>query len=567
MLVGIDLGTTNSLISYWQDDKATLIPNSLGELLTPSVVGLDDSGSVIVGTAAKHRLITHPKLTVANFKRYMGTNHEVTLGKQTFRPEDLSALVLRALKEDAEAFLGERITEAIITVPAYFNDTQRKATKAAGQIAGLKVERLLNEPTAAALAYGIHQQDDDQKYLVFDLGGGTFDVSIVEMFDQVMEVHASAGDNFLGGEDFKDQIVKSILTSHKEELDIDPKSPPEGLLDRLSRQAEIAKCNLSSNNSTALKLTWNEREFQWPLTVSEFENVCEPLINRLTLPIQRALRDAKLKVSDLDAIVLVGGATRMPMVRKLVTKLFGRFPMIELDPDQVIAMGAGIQAALKARNEALGDVVMTDVCPYTLGIETSHQLGNNQYDHGVYAPIIERNNYIPISREQRFFTLDENQTYINVKVYQGEHPRVKDNIFIGELNVNVPKNAAGEEAIDVRFTYDLNGLLEVEVTVVSTQNKNRIVIEENPGVLNKDEIEARFKALSNLKMHPRDDLVNKQLVNRAERLYSEYLGDVRAAISHELSLFNACLEKQDTREIPEARDRLSNFLDQLEHLR
>lgn len=566
MLVGIDLGTTNSLISVWQEDKTTLIPNSLGEFLTPSVVGLNDEGQIIVGAAAKHRLITHPKLTVANFKRYMGTNHEVTLGNQTFRPEDLSAFVLRALKEDAEAHFGETITEAIITVPAYFNDTQRKATKAAGQIAGLKVERLLNEPTAAALAYGIHNNDEDQKYLVFDLGGGTFDVSVVETFDNVLEVHASAGDNFLGGEDFKDQVVKYMLANHGDELGIDKKSPPEDLMDRLSRQAEVAKCALSTSNTTELKLSWNDKEFQWPLTAEELEKACEPLINRLTLPIQRALRDAKLKVSDLDAIVLVGGATRMPIVRKLVTKLFGRFPAIELDPDQVIAIGAGIQAALKARNEALGDVVMTDVCPYTLGIETSHQLGKNQYDHGVYAPIIERNSYIPISREQRFFTLDENQQYINVKVYQGEQPRVKDNIFIGDVNVDVPKNKAGEEAIDVRFTYDLNGLLEVEVTVVSNQRKARIVIEENPGVLTKEEIEERFNALSKIKMHPRDDLVNQQIISRAERLYSEYLGDIRSAISHELSLFHSSLEKQDVREISEARSRLAEFLDQIENL-
>ncbi len=564
MIVGIDLGTTNSLIALWKDDKAVLIPNSLGQLLTPSVVGFDDEGVLLVGEAARNRLSTHPQLTAANFKRYMGSAKEIRLGKKVFRPEELSAMVLRALKQDAESYLGEPITEAVITVPAYFNDSQRKATKIAGELAGLRVERLLNEPTAAALAYGIHQHDADMKYLVFDLGGGTFDVSIVELFDQVIEVHASAGDNFLGGEDFKEQLVRNILAAHAEELGIDAKNPPPLLYERIARQAEQAKKDLSHSQNADINFVWEEQSYSIPISQAEFEKICEPLLERLSLPIRRALRDAKLRASDLDQIVLVGGATRMPMVRQLVTKLFGRFPAIDLNPDEVIAAGAAAQAALKEQNAALGDVVMTDVCPYSMGIETTRQFSEKHFDDGVYAPILERNSYVPISRVERFFTMSDQQTQIHVKIFQGENPKVVDNIAIGELMVKVPKAKAGEESVDVRFTYDLNGLLEVEVTVVSTQEKSRIVIEENPGVLSKEEIERRFQSLEALKVHPREQAENVELVSRAERLYSEFLGDVRATISHHLSQFNAILEGQDLKEISEARKQFKAFLDNFE---
>jgi molecular chaperone HscC len=563
MLVGIDLGTTNSLIGALVDDQPRLVPNAFGEVLTPSVVGRDDSGTLLVGAAARERLISHPHLTAASFKRYMGTQQEVQLGPRRFRAEELSALVLRSLKQDAEAYFATPVAEAIITVPAYFNDTQRKATIAAGKLAGLHVERLLNEPTAAALAHGIANRDAQSKYLVFDLGGGTFDVSIVELFEGIIEVHASSGDNFLGGDDFRDQLVKVFLAEHGGALGIDPLKPPQALLERVSRQAELAKRELSGAPQAQLRVAWEEKEVRWEITAAEFERQCESLLNRLARPIQQALRDARLRSSELDQIVLVGGATRMPIVRKLVTKLFGRFPVVEINPDEAIAVGAAIQAALKGRNAALNDVVMTDVCPYSMGVEVAREL-EGRLETGFYAPILERNSHIPISREERFSTLQDNQPAIKLSVYQGENPLVKNNILLGEITVAVPKGKAHEQCVDVRFTYDLNGLLEVEVSVVSTGRKQRLVIEGNPGVLSKEEIEKRLAALAALKLHPRDELPNRQLMARAERLYEESLGQVREAIAERLMHFRSVVGRQERHEIARVRTDFESFLDQLE---
>ena len=564
MLVGIDLGTTNSLIGILVDGKPRLIPNAFGEVLTPSVVGLDDSGMLLVGAPAKERLISHPQLTAASFKRYMGTNQEFDFGPRRFRAEELSALVLKSLKQDAEAFLGEPVTEAIITVPAYFNDTQRKATIAAGKIAGLHVERLLNEPTAAALAHGIANREAESTYLVFDLGGGTFDVSVVELFDGIIEVHASSGDNFLGGDDFRDQLVKVFLAENAETLGVDPLKPPRPLLERASRQAEMAKRELSSASKALMRVTWDEKEVHWEIASAEFERHCETLLNRLSRPIQQALRDARMRSNQLDEIVLVGGATRMPMVRKLVTKLFGRFPVVDINPDEAIAQGAAVQAALKARNAALNDVVMTDVCPYSMGVEVAQQVGPSRFENGFYSPILERNSHIPISREGRFNTLQDKQTEILLKVFQGENPLVKNNILLGEIKVSVPSAPAYQECVDVRFTYDLNGLLEVEVTVVSTGVKHRLVIEGNPGILSKEEIDQRFAALAKIKQHPRDELVNKQLMARAERMYEESLGDLRDVIMGRLAQFREVVAQQERKEIARVREEFASFLDELE---
>lgn len=564
MLVGIDLGTTNSLIGAWDENKPLLLPNAFGELLTPSVVGLDDAGGIVVGAPARERLITHPHLTAAGFKRYMGTQYEVQLGQKRFRAEELSALVLRSLKADAEAVLGTPVSEAIITVPAYFNDSQRKATMAAGKLAGLHVERLLNEPTAAALAHGLANKNAETKYLVFDLGGGTFDVSIVELFDGVIEVHASSGDNFLGGDDFRDQLVKLFLARHAAALKIDPLTPPPALLERTARQAELAKRKLSVAPSARMSVSWSEQELHWDIGAAEFEQHCESLLGRLARPIQQALRDARLRSNELDAVVLVGGATRMPMVRKLVTKLFGRFPVVDINPDEAVAQGAAIQAALKARHAALNDVVMTDVCPYSMGVEVSHKMADDRFQDGHFAPILERNSHIPISREERFSTLQDNQKQINLKVFQGENPLVKNNILLGEILVKVPKAPAGEQSVDVRFTYNLDGLLEVEVTVVSTGLKQRKVIEGNPGVLTAEEIDRRFAELSRLKLHPRDDMENRQLLARAERTYEECLGGEREVIARYLSQFQDTMVRQDRHEISRVREEFEAVLSRLE---
>ncbi len=562
MIVGIDLGTTNSLVSVFRDEGFEVIANALGSFLTPSVVGLDDEGRVLTGVAARERLVTHPELTTANFKRLMGSSREVRLGQKKFRPEELSSFVLRVLKQDAESFLGEPVEEAIITVPAYFNDSQRKATRIAGELAGLRVSRLLNEPTAAALAYGLHNRKES-RYLVFDLGGGTFDVSIVEYFDQVIEVHASAGNNFLGGEDFTEVIYRHFARLCVEVFGGDVDALPLPLDKMLRLRAEQAKLALSTQERVSLQQKWQDKAVELTVTQEQFEDWAADLISRIEAPIRQALRDSKMRAADLDDIVLVGGATRMPLIRKLVTRLFRRFPSARIDADKVVAAGAAIQTGLLRKHAALDDLVMTDVSPYTLGVEVSRQVGD-EYSDGHFMPILERNSFIPVSRVESVCTVSDYQSKIEVRIYQGENPMVKDNIFLGSLTVEVPKRKRGEEQIDIRFTYDINGLLEVEVEVKSSGEKSSLLIEENPGVLSKEEIAARFKQLEKLKIHPRDQMPNQALINKANRLYQENLGAIRDYISELLANFNAVLNRQDEREIREAREQLREILSSIE---
>jgi molecular chaperone HscC len=560
MIVGIDLGTTNSLVAVWRDGATQLVSNALGEMLTPSVVGLDDQGSVLVGKAASERLQTHPNCTTALFKRHMGSNHEVRLGSRNYRPEELSALVLKSLKADVEREFGEPVTEAVISVPAYFSDAQRKATRVAGELAGLKVEKLINEPTAAALAYGLHQKDGETSFLVFDLGGGTFDVSILELFDGVMEVRASAGDNFLGGEDFDALLMEHFVALHKSETDFPPVAK---VTQSLRREAERVRKALGQDRSVDFVLRHADREWRKAVTQEQLISLYEPLFERLRAPIERALRDARIRIADLDEILLVGGTTRMPLVRKLAASLFGRFPSISLNPDEVVAHGAAIQAALKARDAALDEIVLTDVCPYTLGIEVSRSLGRVQ-ESGHYLPIIERNSVVPVSRVKSVNTLQDGQSHVLVKIFQGESRLVKDNIALGELDIAVPPHKAGEVELEVRFTYDNNGILEADVRIPLTGEAHTLVIENNPGVLTPTEIQARLKALEALKIHPREQQVNTHLTARLERLYQEYLGEARELIGLWASQFQQVLDTQDERQIGEVRKHLAEQVDQFE---
>lgn len=564
MILGIDLGTTNSLAAVWQDGRAVMIPNALGQTLTPSVVGLDDQGEVLVGQAARERLLTHPQLTASVFKRYMGSNRTERLGTQSFRAEELSALVLKSLKADAERFLGQPVEEAVITVPAYFSDAQRKATKIAGQLAGLKVERLVNEPTAAALAYGLHEGSPESRFLVFDLGGGTFDISILELFEGVMEVRASAGDNFLGGEDFSELLIDGFIEAVGKARGLSDKQADANLYQALRKQAEQAKRALSSAERASMELNYQGELLSWTISDSEFLQRCEPLLKRLREPIERALRDARLKAIDLDQIVLAGGATRKPIIRKLVAKLFGRLPAMNINPDEVVAQGAAVMAGLKARDAALNEVVMTDVAPYSLGIEVSEQTAPGRYQPGFYLPIIERNLVVPVSREQVVNTVADNQTALHVRIFQGESRLVKDNIFLGEITIPVPPKPAGQMAVSVRFTYDVNGLLEAEMTVEATGEKHRLIIEDNPGVLTPEQVEERLHALSKLKIHPRELLPNATLLARADRMYQQLLGDERQWVAQAAAQFQAILEQQDETAIVKAREELKRVLDELE---
>ena len=561
MIVGIDLGTTNSLVGIWRDGRVTLIPNALGHKLTPSAVGLGDEGDILVGLAARERLITHPALTAAAFKRYMGTDRLLFLGARGYRPEELSALVLRSLKADAEAMLGESVGEAVITVPAYFNDAQRKATRAAGELAGLKVNRLLTEPTAAALAYGLEASEEESTILVVDLGGGTFDVSVLQCFEGVMEVRACAGDSWLGGEDFVDAIVAGFMAGPGAEAGLPPMAADPVLHAALRRQAELMKRKLSEADSTAIELAHDGKMLRWVRSREDFEKLSEPLLSRLRTPIERALRDARVDPAALTQIVLAGGASRMPMFRRLIARLFQRLPVQSIDPDEVVAQGAAVRAGLAMRDQGLDEVVLTDVAPFTLGVGVSERDSDGNRIDGLFLPVIERNTVIPASRIQSVSTLEDNQSQISLKVYQGESRLVRDNILLGELLVAVPRKPAGQESLDIRFTYDTSGLLEVEATVRSNSLKRNLVIEGNPGVLTPEQIKDRLVELAKLKVHPRDQAENAALVARAKRLYEERLGATRHRIGDWLSEFMAVLNRQDEAEIAEARRRLTANLD------
>ena len=560
MIIGIDLGTTNSACAVWKDGVATLIPNRLGDALTPSAVSIDENGAVLVGLPARDRQASHPHATATAFKRYMGTRRTTRLGKIDFTAEELSALVLRSLKEDAEAFLGEPVTEAVITVPAYFNDPQRKATHRAGELAGLKVERLINEPTAAALAYGIHNLDTEQRFFVFDLGGGTFDVSIVEIFEGIIEVRASTGDNQLGGEDFNEVLVALMRAQFAAAWKKDERS--DALYQRVREQAERARRDLSTLASTTMRVVWDGETYEMPVDAAAFETQAAALVERLREPVLRALRDSDLRPEALSDIILIGGATRMPVVRRAVARMFGRFPNATVNPDEAVALGAAVQAGLKARDSALKEVVVTDVCPYSLGVNVSRQLPGGTYEHGVFAPILERNTVIPASRIHGFQTLAANQTEVVFGIYQGEARLVRDNVEIGKTTVRVPRGPAGQR-IDVRFSYDVSGLLEVDIVVEKSGAKTSLVINDDLGS-DDAALAERREALAALKVHPREDEQNRAALARAEKCFENHLGDERAAIDQWIAHFQHVLDQQDPRAIDHARRDLHEALDGIE---
>jgi molecular chaperone HscC len=565
MIVGIDLGTTHSLVAIWRHGRAELIPNALGSHLTPSVVGLDDDDSILVGQAARERLQSHPARTAAVFKRAMGSAKTFNLGARRLRAEELSSLVLRSLKADAEAALRESVNEAVITVPAYFSDAQRQATRVAGELAGFTGVTLLNEPSAAALAYGLHQQRSETQFLVFDLGGGTFDVSVLEMFDGVMEVRATAGDNHLGGEDVDEALARAFIeqTHAPAHCRDDPRFRAQ-----LMARVESAKRELENADRATIAVAAGQNEYRMDLTAQALEEAAAPLLARLRVPVERALRDAKIRSNELHAVVLAGGSTRLRAVRQLVTRMFGRFPETELNPEEVVALGAAVQAGLKAKDAALAERVMTDVCPYTLGIETSQHMADRLVG-GFMAPILERNVVVPASRVQRFSPTTDFQRQLRIAVYQGEARRVRDNIKLGEFMLELPKGRMNEVAADVRFTYDASGLLEVEAIAIQNDAPigafKRLVIENTADRLTPDQIAARLASLSQLKIHPRDQMATRTLLARAERHHGQLLGRAREALAAEINRFEAALETQDERRIAPHRERLEAVLTAIEN--
>lgn len=553
-IIGIDLGTTNSLIGVFEDGKPNLIRNAHGSFLTPSAVSIGADEQILVGAAAREMALSKPENAVMSFKRWMGTDKVIQLGRKSFRAEELSSLVLRSLVADFQAHYNETVTEAVISCPAYFNDVQRKATIHAAQLAGLKVERLITEPTAAVLAYGLETHDEGQ-FLVFDLGGGTFDVSIMHKYDGVFEIRASAGDNFLGGDDFTNALGQ--LLCRKSNIDLHALSGVE--LARLVRGADVVKLELSSHASTDYRIELKSGRLEGTVTRDEFELECADLFRRLRQPLERALRDSTIAPSDLDAIVLVGGATRMPAIRQMIVRLFGKLPFVNINPDEVVAHGAVIQSALKARHAAVEDVLLTDVCPFTLGIGIVRRRPDGRHEE-VVSPIIQRNATVPISRVESYVTIEDNQSRIDLRVFQGENLKPEHNIMIGRLKVEVPPKPAHQESVNVRFTYDLNGALEVEATVNSTRQIYKAVFANSSGLSDAD-LAARFAKLSAIKLAPRDQHENRELIARAERLYAEVLDADRDAIANGLLHFNAAIDDQRIRDIDRVRQEFRQFLD------
>ena len=464
--IGIDLGTTNSLIAQFINGETRLIPNRLGHFLTPSVVSIGDDGKILVGLAARERLRTAPQSTASAFKRFMGTDKTLKLSNKTFRAEELSALLLRSLKEDAEAFLGEAVDEAVITVPAYFNAIQRQATRNAAQMAGLNVLRLLNEPTAAGLAYGLQEKPDDTRFLIYDLGGGTFDVSVLDYFDGVVQVSASAGDNHLGGEDFVQILRQCFLRQCKELSDAERAKLSDS--SELWQALETAKRKLGEEMQAEIAVNVGGRIVSAVITRNEFYEAAKPLLTRLRQPLERA--------------------------------------------------------------------------------------------YGIFSPIIERNMPVPVSREERYSTASDNQTEIELRVLQGESVAAKDNLELGRLTVKIPPRPEGKVYIDVRFSYDINGLLDVDVRNSEFDISANQTFRHNSVNLSEEEIQASLKKLAALKIHPRDQHENVYLLEKGKRLYEEHLGDQRQIIGHRIMIFESILESQDHAQIRRAQSEFAEFL-------
>ena len=564
MIIGIDLGTTNSLAACFTKDGPVIIPNRQGKRLTPSAVSVDSEGNVYVGDAAKERQALYPDTVAVSFKRSMGTDREYRLGGRKFRAEELSSLVLRSLKEDAEAFLGEPVTEAVISVPAYFDDRRRKATKLAGELAGLKVERIVSEPTAAAVAYGLYERRENTRFLVFDLGGGTFDVSILELYDQILEVRAVAGDNYLGGDDFTEVLMK--LFCQKTGKRIEQLTLRDRI--RLFGACERAKRNLNEVSVTEIGCSLEGesgeiKKVQAEISCREYEKACEDLLEKIRQPVKRSLSDARLKLSDIDVVVLVGGATRLNIVRDFLIRMLRKFPDRNINPDEAVALGAAVSAAMKERRKEVREVILTDVCSFTLGTEVCVDLGNGRKEGGHFCPIIERNTVIPASRTQRFYTANDGQERIRIRVLQGESRFAANNLYLGELEAEVPKGPAGKEGVDVTYTYDINSILEVEAHVISTDKREKLIIQGKDNRMSREEIEARMKELSYLKIQPGDREENRVVLLRAEKAYEELLGEERRALEYRIEKFEESLKNDNRDKIREEREKLIELLDEL----
>ena len=511
-IIGIDLGTTNSAVAVMEGGQATIIPNAEGNRTTPSVVAFTKDGERLVGETAKRQAIMNPERTIASIKREMGTDHKVTIDGKDHSPEEISAMILQKLKTDTEAYLGESVTEAVITVPAYFTNEQRQATKDAGKIAGLDVKRIVNEPTAAALSYGMEKDNEDKKIMVFDLGGGTFDVSILEVADGVIDVMATRGNNRLGGDDFDERLMNYINEQFKKDNGVDLLQDPTSA-QRLKDAAEKAKKELSSTTTAQINLPFitavngQPVHLNMDVTRSKFEELIADLIEKTLEPVRDALKDAGLQASDVDKVLLVGGSTRVPAVAEAVKKLTGKNPQKDINPDESVALGAAVQGAILSGD--VNDLLLLDVTPLSLGIET---MGN------ITTVLIERNTTIPTKKSQIFTTAADNQTSVDIKVLQGERKMSTDNTVIGNFQLtDIPAARRGVPQIEVTFDIDANGIVNVSAKDLGTGKEQKITITASAN-LSEDEINQRIK---DAEKYAEEDKKKKDLVetrNQAESI-------------------------------------------------
>lgn len=541
--IGIDLGTTNSVVAVMEGGKPTVIANAEGSRTTPSIVAFSKSGERLVGQLAKRQAIVNPDRTIASIKRHMGDNYKVNIDGKDYTPQEISSMILRKLADDASKYLGEKVTSAVITVPAYFNDAQRQATKDAGKIAGLDVLRIVNEPTAAALAYGL-EKEKSEKVLVFDLGGGTFDVSVLEIGDGVHEVLSTSGDTHLGGDDFDQKVMDWICEEFKKQEGIDLKGDKQAM-QRVKEAAEKAKCELSSVFETNINLPFITADANGPkhldlnLTRAKFEDLCFDLLERCKKPVEQALQDAGISKSEINEVVLVGGSSRIPAVQKLVKDYTGKEPNQSVNPDEVVAVGAAIQAGVLAGE--VKDIVLLDVTPLTLGIET---LG------GVMTPLVPRNTTIPVSKSQVFSTAENNQTAVDIQVLQGERPMARDNKSLGMFRLEgIAPAMRGIPQIEVTFDIDANGIVNVSAKDKATNKEQKITI-TNSSNLSEQDIdkmvkEAEANAAEDKKKKEEAEVKNNaaSLIGSADRVMKDFEGKIDEADKTKLEEQKAALQK------------------------